>query len=125
MAGILGSFASEPITAQSRQAFIEQFVDFLLAHRLEVHTFINQGRSLEDVPVIARANELVARLAQFFSTSVASTDDRVRFGIALGGAAYLLATMESLPIEHVPYGELRSSLISIMGELLAPIRIQR
>jgi hypothetical protein len=33
--------------------------------------------------------------------------------------------MESLPIEHVPYGELRSSLISIMGELLAPIRIER
>jgi AcrR family transcriptional regulator len=123
MAGILASFAAEPITAASREAFIEQFVDFLLAHRLEVHMFINQGRSLEDVPVIARANELIARLAQFFSTSVASTDDRVRFGIALGGAAYLLATMESLPIEHVPYGELRSSLISIVGELLAPIRI--
>ena len=89
-----------------------------------MHTFINQGRSLEDVPVIGRANALVADLAQFFSTSVASTQDRMRFGIALGGAAYLLATMESLPIEHVPYGELRSSLISIMGELLAPVRLE-
>jgi TetR/AcrR family transcriptional regulator len=123
MAAILKSFAAEPITAASREAFIEQFVDFLLAHRLEVHMFINQGRSLEDVPVIARANDLVARLVQFFSTSVASTEDRMRFGIALGGAAYLLATMESLPIELVPYDELRSNLISIMGELLAPVRL--
>jgi TetR/AcrR family transcriptional regulator len=124
MGGILESFASEPITAASRAAFIEQFVDFLLAHRLEVHTFINQGRSLEDVPVIARANALVARLAQFFSASVASVEDRMRFGIALGGAAYLLATMESLPIELVPYDELRSNLISIMGELLSPVRLE-
>jgi hypothetical protein len=31
--------------------------------------------------------------------------------------------MESLPIEIVPYGELRSNLISIMGELLAPVRL--
>ena len=123
MTGILESFAAEPITAQSRQAFVEQFVDFLLAHRLEVHTFINQGRSLEDVPVIARANALIARLAQFFSTSVASVEGRMRFGIALGGAAYLLATMESLPVELVPYGELRSNLISILGELLAPVRL--
>ncbi len=123
MGGILESFAAEPITAASRTAFIEQFVDFLLANRLEVHMFINQGRSLEDVPVISRANQLVAHLAQFFSASVTNVEDRMRFGIALGGAAYLLATMESLPIEIVPYGELRSNLISIMGELLAPVRL--
>ena len=123
MAGILDSLATGPMTDASREAFLERFVDFLLQHRLEVHTFINQGRSLEDVPVIGRANDLVSRLAQFFSTSVATVEDRMRFGIALGGAAYLLATMESLPIELVPYDELRSNLISIMGELLAPVRL--
>ncbi len=123
LGGILESFATEPITAASRAEFIERFVDLLLAHRLEVHTFINQGRSLEDVPVITRANALVARLAQFFSASVASVEDRMRFGIALGGAAYLLATMESLPMEVVPFDELRSNLISILGELLAPVRL--
>ncbi len=124
MSGILASFTAEPITAASRQDFVERFVDLLLENRLEVHMFINQSRSLEDVPVIGRANLLVADLAQFFSTSIASTEDRMRFGIALGGSAYLLATMESLPFEQAPYGELRSGLISIMGELLAPVSLE-
>lgn len=123
MSVILESFTAAPITSASRQDFIERFVDLLLENRLEVHMFINQARSLEDVPVIGRANLLVADLAQFFSTSIANTEDRMRFGIALGGAAYLLSTMESLPLEHVPFGELRSGLISILGELLAPVRL--
>jgi len=122
MSGILASFAAEPITASSRESFIERFVDLLIENRLEVHMFINQARSLEDVPVIGRANLVIADLVQFFSTSLSSAEDRMRFGIALGGAAYLLATMESLPIELVSYDELRSNLISILGELLAPVR---
>lgn len=124
MSAILDAFRSQPFTAESRQDFIERFVDLLLEHRLEVHMFINQGRSLEDVPVIGRANLLVADLAEFFATSFVSTEDRMRFGIALGGAAYLLATMESLPLDRTPYDELRSALVSIMGELLAPVRLE-
>jgi hypothetical protein len=82
MDDILDSLEAEPLTATRRGTFIVQFVDFLLEHRLEVHMFINQGPSLVDVPVVERANALVRRLAEYFSATTTSTEDRMRFGAA-------------------------------------------
>lgn len=121
MTGILDTMSSRPLTAENRRAFIADFVDFLLDHRLEVHLFINQCQSLVDVPVMGRANELVARMAQFFSSSVASTEERMRFGIALGGAAYLLVTERSMALSEPPRDETRAALITVLTELLDPI----
>lgn len=121
MAQILETTASRPLTADRREDFIVGFVDFLLEHPLEVHMFINQGPSLVDVPVIDRANELVIRLAQYFSTTVSSTEEKMRFGIALGGAAYTLCTMRSLQLESPPVDETRAALIAILTELLVPV----
>ncbi|MCU1578022.1 MAG: TetR family transcriptional regulator [Rhodoglobus sp.] len=104
-----------------RAAFLEGFVDFLLEYRLEVNMFINQGPSLVDVPVIDRANALVYRLAEFFAANSASIEEKMRFGIALGGAAYMLCTVQTLDIEVGPTDETRAALISIMSELLAPV----
>jgi AcrR family transcriptional regulator len=104
-----------------RAAFLEGFVDFLLEYRLEVNMFINQGPSLVDVPVIDRANALVYRLAEFFAANSASIEEKMRFGIALGGAAYMLCTVQTLGIEVGPTDETRAALISIMGQLLAPV----
>ena len=80
--------------------------------------FINQGRRSRMSRSSTARTPSSRDLAQFFSTNVASTQDRMRFGIALGGAAYLLATMESLPSSTCRTAS-SVGLISIMGELLA------
>ena len=90
-------------------------VDGLLKDR---HTY----QSL-DPALLGRANRIVIRLATFFATAANTTEDRVRFGIALGGSAYLLGTQRSFDAEPAPVEETRAALISIMSELLAPIAV--
>ncbi len=119
MAGMLSPLESVGTVPDNRE-FLEVFVDFLLLHRLEVNMFINQGPSLVDVPVIDRANSIVARLATFFRQSTDSLEDNMRFGIALGGAAYMLCTPHAHGLDFPP-DETRAALITIMSELLAPI----
>ncbi len=89
--------------------------------------FINQGQSLEDVPVIDRANELVARLATFFASSVSSVEDHLRFGIALGGAAYVLSVKQDDPLagqDPETGAQVRAALVKILTELLAPVSVK-
>jgi AcrR family transcriptional regulator len=124
MAGILEPIEHVGLNDDARQAFLDEFVDFLLQHRLEVHMFINQGPSLVDVPVIDRANALVLRLARFFGEHTASVEEKMRFGIALGGAAYMLCTAQSLGLPAEPVEETRAALLTIMGELLSPVHIR-
>ncbi len=124
MVEILTPLEGFDFSDEGRTAFLEAFVDFLLEHRLEVHMFINQGPSLVDVPVIDRANALVMRLAEFFSANSASLEEKMRFGIALGGAAYMLCTVQTLDLPVEPRDETRAALLSIMGQLLSPIRIR-
>lgn len=121
MGAILEAMATQPLTPATGRVFIVDFVDFLLEHRLEVHTFINQGKSLEDVPVIERANELVVRLATYFLSTLTTTEDRMRFGIALGGAAYMLVSSATFELDAPPQDETRAALIAIVTELLAPV----
>lgn len=121
MSGLLDQFTATGFDG-NRQAFLEGFVDLLLAHRLEVNIFINQGPSLVDVPVIDRANALVFRLAEFFSQNSQSLEEKMRFGIALGGAAYMLCTVQTLDLEVGTTNEIRAALITILSELLAPVR---
>ncbi len=124
MGAILDAMATQPLTPASRTVFIVDFVDFLLEHRLEVHMFINQGKSLEDVPVIERANQLVVRLATYFTSTLTTTEDRMRFGIALGGAAYMLVSQASFELDAPPQDETRAALITIVTELLAPVTVR-
>lgn len=121
MAQILDRYITVGLADAERVEFLEDFVDFVLQHRLEVHMFINQGPALVDVPVIDRANALVVRLAEFFSTTSQSLEEKMRFGIALGGAAYMLCTVENLGLEVGSPEETRVALLSIMSQLLAPV----
>ena len=121
MIEIVGPFEGTDFSDEERREFLEAFVDLLLRYRLEVHMFINQGPSLVDVPVIDRANALVLRLAEFFSANSSSLEDKMRFGIALGGAAYMLCTVQNLDLPVEPQEEIRAALLSIMGELLASV----
>jgi TetR/AcrR family transcriptional regulator len=108
-----------------REAFIHDFVDMLIEHTLEVHMFINQGPSLEDVPVFDRANALAVRVASYFASTTHSALERMRFGIALGGAAYMMASQSQFELEAAPtIDETRVALITIVTELLAPVPVR-
>ncbi len=103
-----------------RALFLEQFVDFLLEHRSAVYVFVNQSASLVDVPIVERAMQKVALMARYFEENVDSVEEKVRFGVALGGAAYLLAGAPQVgPAIQAHLPELRSALLAVLGDLLA------
>ena len=105
-----------------RQRLVDRVVDLLLAHREAVHVFLIQGPSLSELPIIARANAAVRRLAAAIGQERESVTDQVRFGVALGGAAFLLtagrtfADEETLPTDD----ELGTALRAVIAELLQP-----
>jgi TetR/AcrR family transcriptional regulator len=119
--GILDALQASALTPAGRAAFLSEFVDFVLQYRREVNIFINQGPSLVDVPVIDEANGIVHRLADFFAANTASVEEKMRFGIALGGAAYMLCSPESVALEADQVDEVRAALLNILTELLAPV----
>ena len=105
----------------SRRLFVERFIDFLLLHRHEVALIITQGRSLGHLAVIERANDLVRALGET-AGALDSTLDQLRFGVALGGAAYILAASDDWSTnEPLPDDEIRAALVVVVGELLAPL----
>jgi len=119
--GILGQagLAGLQRGGQARTEFLESFVDFLLEHRSAVYIFVNQATSLVDIPVVERANAEVELISRYFEENVGSVEEKVRFGVALGGAAYLLAGAPvSMPQPDL--GALREALITVLGDLLAP-----
>jgi AcrR family transcriptional regulator len=125
MFDILQQFTQTGLSGENRVAFLEAFVDVLLDHRLEVNLFINQGPSLTDVPVIDRANALVVGIAEFFADTAQTLEEKMRFGIALGGAAYMLCTVTTLDlVEGATREETRAALITIMSDLLTPVSIR-
>lgn len=121
---ILERFVAASETVASRQRFVDDFIDFVLEFRLELHTFINQAQSLRGIAVIDRADGLIVRLANRICHDDASTEDRLRFGIALGGAAYsLVAGMTFLHDDSAPADDVRPALQTVLTELLASVPI--
>lgn len=120
LAAILSGFP-QASPGSTKSEFVEPFIDFLLENRLEASIFINQGQSLHGIPVIDRANELIHQLGRSVASGFESADDRIRFGMALGGAAYILAAQEnwSDPDETpVHADEIRAALIDTVTTLL-------
>ncbi|WP_227000783.1 TetR/AcrR family transcriptional regulator [Protaetiibacter intestinalis] len=107
-------------TPEQSREFLTEFVDLLLRHRLAAQIFITQSGTLIDVPIVARAQAVIREIAT--ARPQQSVDDQVRFAVALGGAAYLLAQSGSYGVDDAPDDDaLRASLIRILGELLAPV----
>ena len=101
--------------------FVENFVDLLLRHSEVVPLVINQGATLDDVPVMHRATEIMLRVAELFRLASGSTIEKLRFGVAFGGVAYTLAATERLGLSgEIPADELRSALLLILHDLLVP-----
>lgn len=104
-----------------RADFVERFVDLLLTHSQVVPLVINQGATLDDVPVMHRATELMRRVAELFRLASGSTIEKLRFGVAFGGVAYTLAAAERLGLNgEIPTDEVRSALLEILHDLLVP-----
>lgn len=122
---VLADVADLAGSAAQRAAFVERFIDFLFEYRLEVHTFINQGQSLTGVPVVERANRTVAALAESVSSDFESVEEQVRFGVALGGAAYTLVAGTNFSDADLPLPEVRAALVTIVSDLLIPVRPRR
>jgi TetR/AcrR family transcriptional regulator len=121
LADLLRDLGQVRRSPESRGAFVEEFIDFLFAYRLEVHTFINQGQSLRGVPVIDRANALLGVLTGMFEAEMATPEEKVRFGMALGGAAYLLVAGMTFGRDvDMADDEFRQALAHTVSELLTP-----
>jgi TetR/AcrR family transcriptional regulator len=125
---ILESFLAVPETEVTRLRFVDEFIDFILEFTLELHTFINQAQSLTGIAVIDRAGVLIVRLSNAICDNNASVEDRIRFGMALGGAAYtLVAGMNfSAPVARPDTApdEIRAALRVVIIELLAPVSVR-
>jgi AcrR family transcriptional regulator len=105
-----------------RRRLVARVVDMLLVHRAAVHVFLIQGPSLADLPIITRANAAVRRLAAAVGEERESVVDQVRFGLALGGAAFLLTAGRTFADDQdqPSDAELRDALHVVLPEMLAP-----
>ena len=123
--GMVTKLERSHASSSDREAFINDFVDLLIEHTLEVHMFVNQGPSLEDVPVFEKANALAIRVGAYFASTTHSALERMRFGVALGGAAYLMASQHQYQVQPAETDdETRAALITIVTELLAPVPVR-
>ncbi|MEA9986392.1 MULTISPECIES: TetR/AcrR family transcriptional regulator [Subtercola] len=115
----IGRIADDALRAD----FIDEFIDFLLEYRFEAHIIINQGQSLAGIETIDRARESIWHLGDAFLNELPSTKQRIRLGVALAGAAYVLATTaaDKAGSNTEPIGEVRQALIDVMTELLLPL----
>lgn len=122
LASLLDDLGAAVDSPERRPRFVEEFLDLLFEHRLAVNVFVNQSRGLTDIPVVDRALGIVARLADYFATIGIAAEDKVRFGIALAGSAYMLVAGDGKQGVHADEAELRRSLTTVMTELLSPVR---
>jgi TetR/AcrR family transcriptional regulator len=121
LAEVIASYP-EGAGREEHDRFVERFIDFLLEHRLAVHLLVNQGQVLGSIPAVQRANTLVQSFSETVAEHIPSVEDRIRFGVAIGGAAYILvaATNWSEPSDPTPAetADVRAALIATVATLL-------
>ncbi|GLI28544.1 hypothetical protein ARHIZOSPH14_27860 [Agromyces rhizosphaerae] len=124
---VIDELVASDLTAGDWVRFRERFIEMLLAHRLEVFTFINHRSSFAGAPVCTRTDAVIRRLTDLIFAQRPSTEERLRFGIALGGAAYALVAGMTYR-DEADFAEddvVRQALNRIVGELLEPVTAQR
>ena len=105
---------------EEHDRFVERLIDFLLEHRLAVHLFVNQGQVLGYIPAVERANQLVRRFSEAVAERIPSIADRIRFGVAISGAAYILVAAANWaePAEDPDPADVRAALVDTVASLL-------
>jgi len=78
---------------------------------------------LAGIAVIDRANASVVALADNFASDLEGAEQKIRFGVALGGAAYTLVAAMNFTDDRdlLPLEEMRTALVAVVSELLAPL----
>ncbi len=115
---LVDSYPADP-EPEAHDRFVERFIDFLFAHRLAVHLFLNQGQFLRHIAPVERANALVQRFGEAVVDRAPGVEDRVRIGIALAGAAYSLVAAANWSGEELTdTDEVRSALLRTVASLL-------
>ncbi|MCS5495921.1 TetR/AcrR family transcriptional regulator [Cnuibacter physcomitrellae] len=122
----LGAFLDNSVrrvrSAEELEAFVEEFIDVMLAHRSEVHIIINQGRTLTDIGLIDEALGYIERIGESVMAELPSATERMRLSIALAGAAYILAVSPVDPDDdEMPVDEVREALVEVLTDLLRPL----
>ncbi len=116
---LVASYPADP-DPEAHDRFVERFIDFLFAHRLAVHLFLNQGQFLGHIPPVERANGLLQRFAEAVVDRIPGIEDRIRFGVALAGAAYSLVAAANWSSEELAdTDEVRSALLRTVSSLLS------
>lgn len=107
------------LTAQA--GFIERFVDFLITHRLATHIIVSHPYSVETIPSLKAAHELMARMSELVTSHTLGEHDRLRFGVAVSGATYALVSAGLLGVEELNMDDLKKLLTEVLlGMLSAP-----
>jgi AcrR family transcriptional regulator len=117
----LDSIVEKATSGDSRAQFTADFVDLLLDHRLAAHIIINQGQTLSDIPTVDRARGLIDRIGESFMSGLPTTKQRIRLGVALAGAAYVMVASRPSAAEIDDIDEVREALIDVVGELIIPL----
>lgn len=117
----LGSVVSRVSSDELRTGFVEDFVDLLLEHRLAAHIIINQGQTLSDIPIIDEARGYIDRIGESFMTELPTAKQRIRLGVGLAGAAYILVASRPSAAEIENVDEIREALIDVLTELITPL----
>lgn len=107
--------------------FIGSFVNFLIDHSFEISIVLNQGQSLKESAAMVRATESIRKLATTMAGASVEKDQQLRFGVALGGSAYIIAAavhwLSDADVAHP--AEAREALTRLLEELLAPEHFAR
>ncbi len=119
----LGAFLDSTVARASsdelRSAFVVEFVDLLLEHRLAAHIIINQGQTLSDIPMMDEARRYIDCIGESFMSELPTTKQRIRLGIALAGAAYVLVASRPSVADIESVDEVREALVDVVSELIA------
>jgi len=101
---LLKSAETSGIAGSSAQAaFIEGFVNFLIGHRLAIHTVVTHPYLADSIPSLLSAQQLMGRMAQLVTSHMDDEHERLRFGVAISGATYALVSAGMLGVE--PLGD--------------------
>jgi AcrR family transcriptional regulator len=105
-------------SGESRQWFVDSFVDFLITHRLATHVIVAHPYLAEQNDSLGRAHQLMTQMAAMVSAMTAGEEDRLRFGIAVSGATYALVSSGILGVPGLNDDALRTALSNVLSQML-------
>lgn len=109
---ILVQLRADPLLSDPEHV-AQVFVGFLFEHLDEVDLFINRASSLQEQPLVERANRLIGQMAEMSVAGADDQDRRMRIDIAFSGVAYCLATARRAEFAAIPIDdELRARFVA-------------